>query len=304
MVVVILVFQCGVEAHSAQGLLSAPPPALLLAMELLPPCSTSPAVGGESAVGGEPVVAGQPAQLDLEHIGLAVGTGSGPTDPSAVQRPDTDCTADDNDGSDMMLFPPTPTSTQPPSPRPAEPPQSALPNFESEESVAPVEESSEEESEGPIEGFYLRHNYLNRFRCNFNGFNNQCACEGCLRAFALILRKRAEAIIVYSMSGKEHRIETLTSNSTFFDFYQQARTVLGLALEATSTSVALLVFLSARPNCNIRPDGGAQFSPGEILEPSRVKCKHLLVGCCFQAVITGGPPQVVMKAEDFMEEVD
>ena len=122
LVVVILVFQCGVEAHSARGLLSAPPPALLLAMELLPPCSTSPAVGGESAVGGEPVVAGQPAQLDLEHIGLAVGTGSGPTDPSAVQRPDTDCTADDNDGSDMMLFPPTPTSTQPPSPRPAEPP--------------------------------------------------------------------------------------------------------------------------------------------------------------------------------------
>ena len=294
-------------------------------MELLPPCSTSPAVGGESAVGGEPVVAGQPAQLDLEHIGLAVGTGSGPTDPSAVQRPDTDCTADDNDGSDMMLFPPTPTSTQPPSPRPAEsvesgaasgsastlpvsgsasmPPRvaSALQNFwrekraseelASEVAVEPVEESSEEESEG----FYLRHNCF--------GFSNKCACERCLRAIALILRKRAEAIIVYSMSGKEHRIETLTSNSTFFDFYQQAWTVLGLPLKATSTSVAL-VFLSARPNCNIRPDGGAQFSPDEILEPSRVKCKHLLLGCCFQAVITGGPPQVVMKAEDFMEEVD
>ena len=148
----------------------------------------------------------------------------------------TDCTADDDDGSGMMLFPPTPTSTQPPSPRPAEPPQcwqvaSALQNLESEE---PVEDSSEEESEGPTEGFYLRHN------CYFNGFNSACRCERCLRAFALILRKRAEAIIVYSMSGEEHRIKTLTGTSTFLDFYVEAWTVLGLPLKATSTSMALV----------------------------------------------------------------
>ena len=107
----------------------------------------------------------------------------------------------------------------------------------------------------------------------------------------------ADAIIVYSMSGKEHRIETLTSRSTFLDFYEQVRTVLGLELRATSISLAL-VFLWAAPNCNIRPGGGAQFSPNEILEPRRDECKRLLLGCCFQAVTTGGPPQAVMEEVD------
>ena len=64
MVVVILVFSCGVvivgslSARPPFGATvpRAAPPGLLLAMDPLPP--TSPEVGGEPAVGGEPVVAG------------------------------------------------------------------------------------------------------------------------------------------------------------------------------------------------------------------------------------------------------
>ena len=69
-------------AHSALGLLSAPPPALLLAMDPLPPYSTSPAVGGEPAIGGEPVVAGQPA-------GDAPAVGATSFYPQAERAPDS-----------------------------------------------------------------------------------------------------------------------------------------------------------------------------------------------------------------------
>ena len=131
--------------------------------------------------------------------------------------------------------------------------------------MEPVEESSEEDVS---ERLYLKR--------NCSGSRHSCVCEKCLRAFALTLRKRAvislaekaleDEIIVYSMSGEEYRIETLTGTSTFLDFYQQVRIVLGLPLRATSISLAL-VFLWAAPNRNIRPGGGAQFSPNEILEP-------------------------------------
>ena len=139
-----------------------------------------------------------------------------------------------------------------------------------------------------------------------SGDRYRCRCVRCLRAFALTLRKRAvislaekaleDEIIVYSMSGEEYRIETLTGTSTFLDFYQQVRIVLGLPLRATSISLAL-VFQSAAPNRNIRPGGGAQFSPNEILEPLRVECRSLLKGCCFQALVSR-PPQVVVEEVD------
>ena len=150
--------------------------------------------------------------------------------------------------------------------------------LECEVAVEPEEES---------EGFSLRHN------CSGSRW---CACEKCLRAFALTLRKRAvisleerdmaDDIIVYSVNGNAYRIESLTRSSTFLDFYQEARKALGLKLRATSTSLALL-FHSAAPNCNICPDGGgARFRPDEVLAPKREPCRSLLKGCRFQAVIT------------------
>ena len=179
----------------------------------------------------------------------------------------------------MELWPATPTSTQPPSPRP-DLHSSSLGLSMDQTAELEISDESVDESEGEDEVVSGRHHCVAPLRW--------CGCERCLRAFAATLptrvqismdnRARQQDAIVRSVAGTEHRIDTLVESSTFLDLYMEARKKMHLPLSATSISLAL-VFDSAQSGC------GQSFMQNEIVHPSRVLCRRLVRGCCFLAIV-------------------